>query len=100
PGEKAPAAGKAEPREHARAKEAGKPEGGVARFTPEALAEAGIQVQPVGYTTARSSLQVTGAVEPNLAGLVKVTPRVAGKITSLRADIGDNVRAGQVLATM
>src|SRR5205085_10908159 len=66
----------------------------------EALAEAGIQVQPVSYTSVCSQLPLTGAVEPNLAGLVKVTPRVAGMITSLRADVGDNVRAGQVLATM
>ena len=41
-----------------------------------------------------------GAVEPNLAGVVKVTPRVAGKLTYLQASIGDTVRGGQVLATM
>lgn len=73
---------------------------GVVKFTPSALAKAGIRVQPVSDTGVRAYLQVTGAVEPNLAGVVKVTPRVAGKITSLRATVGDPVRAGQVLATM
>lgn len=87
-------------KEHAQEKSGDKPQGGGAKFTPEALAEAGIQIQRVGYTSVRSQLQVTGAVEPNLTGLVKVTPRVAGKILSLQVSIGDNVRAGQVLATM
>jgi RND family efflux transporter MFP subunit len=73
---------------------------GVVSFTPEALAKAGVKVQPVAVTAVHSQLQVTGTVEPNIAGLVKVTPRVAGKITALRANIGDRVRAGQVLATM
>lgn len=79
---------------------AGHGEEGVVRFTPEALAKARIEVQPVVSTSVQSHLQVTGTIEPNIAGLVKVTPRVAGKITSLRATIGDLVRAGQVLATM
>jgi cobalt-zinc-cadmium efflux system membrane fusion protein len=75
-------------------------EEGIIRFTPEALAKAGVEVRPVAYTSVRSRLQVTGTVEPNVAGLVNVTPRVAGKITSLRANIGDRVGAGQTLATM
>jgi cobalt-zinc-cadmium efflux system membrane fusion protein len=75
-------------------------EEGVANFTPTALAKAGIEVRTVAETAVRAHLSVTGTVEPNLRGVVKVTPRVAGKITSLRATIGDPVRAGQVLATM
>lgn len=73
---------------------------GIIKFTPEALARADLRIQPVATTTVRSYLQVTGAVEPNIAGVVKVTPRVAGKITSLQASMGDTVLAGQVLATM
>jgi RND family efflux transporter MFP subunit len=75
-------------------------EKGVIKFTPEALARAGLHVQPVAVTTVRSFLPATGTVQPNLAGMVKVTPRVAGKITSLQANIGNTFRAGQVLATM
>jgi cobalt-zinc-cadmium efflux system membrane fusion protein len=73
---------------------------GVIRFSPEALAKASIRVEPVQAGAIRAHLPVTGVVEPNIGGLVKVTPRVAGKIASLRATIGDRVRAGQVLATM
>jgi membrane fusion protein, heavy metal efflux system len=69
-------------------------------FTPGAMAAAGVRVQPVGASGVRAHFQVTGTVEPNVAGLVKVTPRVTGKITALRATIGDRVRAGQVLAGM
>ena len=75
-------------------------EKGVVRFTPEALSRAGLRVQPVAETTVHSFLRVTGTVEPSAAGLIKVTPRVAGKITSLDVSIGDTVRAGHVLATM
>jgi RND family efflux transporter MFP subunit len=86
--------------EHPGGGEHGRPEDGVIKFTPEALARADLQVQPVAETTVRSSLSVTGTVQPNLTGLVKVTPRVAGKITSLQASVGDAFHAGQVLATM
>jgi cobalt-zinc-cadmium efflux system membrane fusion protein len=75
-------------------------EEGVATFTPGALAKAGIRVETVSIAPLRTRLQVTGVVEPNLSGVVQVTPRVAGKVTSLRATIGDRVGVGQVLATM
>jgi cobalt-zinc-cadmium efflux system membrane fusion protein len=89
-----------EPEGHVGEEGHGEHEEGVVHFTPEALARAGVQVQTVAVTSLRSHLQVTGTVEANIAELVKVTPQVAGKITSLRANIGDRVRAGQVLATM
>src|SRR5262249_32669106 len=73
-----------------------KQEKGVVKFTPEALARAGLRIQRVVRTAMRSSLEVTGAVEPNSGGVVKITPRVAGKITSLRANIGDSVAGGAV----
>lgn len=72
----------------------------VARFTTAALERAGISVQTVARTPVRGHLPVTGVVEPNPQGVVHVTPRVAGKILSVQAGIGDRVRAGQVLATM
>jgi cobalt-zinc-cadmium efflux system membrane fusion protein len=87
-------AGHAEGDDHAAHEE------GVATFNPAALAKAGIEVRTVGPSVQGGHLPVTGTVEPNLQGIVKVTPRVAGKITSLRASIGDRVGAGQVLATM
>ena len=75
-------------------------EKGVVRFGPEALRRAGIQVRAVSYASLPSQLALTGTIEPNLAGVVRVTPRVAGKVIQLDANVGDPVRAGQVLAIL
>lgn len=75
-------------------------EPGVVKFTPEGLQLAGIRIETAGYRTVRSRLALTGTVEPNLTGVVKVTPRVAGKITSVRVNVGSRVGAGQALATL
>jgi cobalt-zinc-cadmium efflux system membrane fusion protein len=72
----------------------------VATFTPAALAKAGIEVRTVAPGEIPGELPVTGVVEPDLARVVKVTPRVGGKLTALLANVGDRVRAGQVLARM
>lgn len=90
------------PAEHAEAPKTEEPheEKGVVRFGPEALRRAGIEVQPVRYAALQSQLSLTGTVEPNLSGVVRVTPRVAGKVISLTANVGDTVRAGQALATL
>jgi RND family efflux transporter MFP subunit len=73
---------------------------GVVRFEGQGLKLANLRIEPVGYGTASSRLEVTGTVEPNLGGVVKVTPRVAGKITSIRVNVGDTVGPGQTLATL
>lgn len=73
---------------------------GVVRFEGQGLKLANRSIEPVGYRTASSRLEVTGTVEPNLGGVVKVTPRVAGKITSIRVNVGDTVGPGQKLATL
>jgi cobalt-zinc-cadmium efflux system membrane fusion protein len=70
------------------------------KFSEEALDAAKLQVEPVSYRFLKSHLALTGTVEPNQGGVVKITPRVGGKITSIRANVGDNARAGQVLATL
>lgn len=75
-------------------------EEGVVKFEPEGLKLANLRVETVGYRSLPSGLTLTGTVEPNLGGVVKVTPRVAGKITSVSVNVGDNVRAGQALATL
>src|SRR5215208_4640280 len=49
---------------------------GDATFTPAALTKAGIEVQTVRETARSAHLPVTGTVEPNLQGMVKITARV------------------------
>jgi len=80
--------------------EAGHEEEGVVTFDEESLKLAKLQVEPVNLRSLQSRLALTGTVEPNLGGVVKVTPRVAGKITAVTVNVGDNVRTGQPLAQL
>ena len=47
-----------------------------------------------------SSVLATGAVKPQIGAQVRVGARVSGKVERLRANIGDSVRAGQVIAEL
>lgn len=80
--------------------EEAKAEEGVIQFDEESLKLAELKVTPVTPRSLQAGLVVTGMVEPNLGGVVKVTPRVTGKITSVLVNLGDNVRQGQALATL
>lgn len=75
-------------------------EKGVIKFEEESLKLAGLKVESVALQALQGRLAVTGTVEPNLGGVVKVTPRVAGKVTTVLVNVGDNVRQGQALATL
>jgi cobalt-zinc-cadmium efflux system membrane fusion protein len=75
-------------------------ETGVIKFDEDSLRLAGLKVAPVEPHALPTSLAVTGAVDPNQAGVVRVTPRVGGKLVSLQVNVGDAVRAGQTLATL
>lgn len=75
-------------------------EEGVVRFDAGALRLAKIVVEPVTYRAVAAPLALTGTVEPNPSGLVKVTPRVAGRITGVNASVGDNVGQGETLALL
>ena len=88
-----------EPTQEAKS-EAPAEEPGIIRFSEESLKLAGLQVAPAAVSTLQGHLAVTGAVEPDLSGVVKITPRVAGKVTTVLANVGDEVRAGQSLGTL
>jgi multidrug efflux pump subunit AcrA (membrane-fusion protein) len=47
-----------------------------------------------------SSVVATGAVKPQVGAQVRVGARVSGKVEKLRANIGDSVRSGQVIAEL
>lgn len=95
----APEQSVAESAEKAPAAEA-EAEKGVIQFDEESLKLAELKVAPVTPRSLQAGLAVTGMVEPNLGGVVKITPRVAGKITSVLVNQGDNVQRGQALATL
>ncbi len=75
-------------------------ETGNIKFDEDSLRLAGLKIAPIEPQALPTSLSVTGAVEPNQAGVVRVTPRVGGKVVSIQVNVGDTVRAGQPLAML
>jgi cobalt-zinc-cadmium efflux system membrane fusion protein len=66
-----------------------------------AVAEAsGIRVAPVGAGRIVRELEVQGLLAPVDGSAGAATARFPGQVRSLRAQVGDRVRAGQVLATV
>lgn len=70
----------------------------VVTLTPEATQRAGIVLAQVTEGRADAALRLPGVVEPNAYKQVVVTPLVAGRVTRVLAELGQNVRAGQALA--
>ena len=62
--------------------------------------KSGIQVQPAGPGVIADEHEVQGLLTPIEGRVAQVTARFPGPIRSLRANVGDRVRAGQTLATI
>ncbi len=74
------------------------PAEGVIHLEPETLRLASLKIEPASIGLLSSRLEVTGVVESDPSGVVKITPTVAGKVESVRVNLGDSVSAGAVLA--
>ncbi|MBC8134691.1 MAG: efflux RND transporter periplasmic adaptor subunit [Fibrella sp.] len=70
------------------------------RLTEAQSKTIGIQTVPVSGGRFDTGVSVTGTVAPDPARQVTLSSRVAGRLTSVVANIGDRVRAGQALATI
>jgi RND family efflux transporter MFP subunit len=70
------------------------------QVTPDALELAEIKLVSANQRSVAEKLPVSGSIEPGGDRMVKVTPRVAGKVVTVSAVAGDAVRAGQTLATL
>jgi cobalt-zinc-cadmium efflux system membrane fusion protein len=79
--------------------EAGKEEKGL-KLTSEEQERAGIKIEEAGPKTFADVVNVTATIRPNQDRIAKIAPRVEGRIVSVSANLGDNVRAGQALAVM
>lgn len=79
--------------------EAGKEEKGL-KLTPEEQERAGIKIEEAGPKTFADVVNVTAIIRPNQDRIAKIAPRVEGRIVSVSANLGDNVRSGQALAVM
>ena len=68
---------------------------------PAAVAEkTGIRTQPAGPGVIADEHEVQGLLTPVEGRVAQVTARFPGPIRSARVNVGDRVRAGQVLATI
>ena len=60
----------------------------------------GVVVATVQKQRLGGTISVTGKVEANADRIAHVSPRISGKIVSVKASLGDSVSAGQALATL
>jgi RND family efflux transporter MFP subunit len=69
-------------------------------LTPEMAARAGIKTVEAVAGTMTGRLRIPGVVTPNRYKQVAVTSLVSGRLTQVRAELGQRVERGQVLATL
>lgn len=69
-------------------------------MTDEQVKAAGITMEAAGRATIRTTLQLPGQIGFNEDRTAHIVPRVAGVVDSVRADLGQSVRRGQVLAVI
>lgn len=75
-------------------------EEGVAQLTPEAAARAKIRVAPAVQRDVPFVLNTTARVDYDERRLAHVSPRIAGRVALVEAELGDDVKAGELLATL
>jgi cobalt-zinc-cadmium efflux system membrane fusion protein len=69
-------------------------------LTPDMIQRAGIRIITAHKGTATSNLHVPGVVQPNAYKNVDVTSLVSGRVTQVRAELGQRVMQNDVLATV
>lgn len=69
-------------------------------ISPEMIERAGIKTAPIATRRLEASLRTTATVQPNAYRETPIMPLVEGRVTSVKVQLGDRVREGQVLATI
>lgn len=80
--------------------EAGHGEAGSLKLTAEEIETAGIKVEELAAQEISEQLTVTATIRPNQDRITHVAPRVPGRIVKVHVNLGDRVKAGQVLAVL
>jgi cobalt-zinc-cadmium efflux system membrane fusion protein len=86
--------------EHAEEKEAAHADDGVIHFTPSQITVAGITVATAGPKHLDTFIRMPGQIALNEDRTAHVTPRAAGSVRDVSADLGQQVRKDQVLASI
>ena len=75
-------------------------EKGGLKLSEEEAKRAGLRVEALALQAVADTLTVTATVRPNQDRVARIAPRVEGRITGVSVNLGDQVRAGQALATL
>jgi len=73
---------------------------GRAELSPEQIAGAGIVVETAGPAQIKTTLELPGEITLNRDKVAHVVPRLAGVVSSVRKNLGDPVRKGEVIAVI
>ena len=73
---------------------------GLLKLSPEEIQRAGIVSEALEAAEVRDELVVTATVKPNQDAVVRVAPRVPGRMVQSSASLGEIVKAGHVLAIL
>jgi cobalt-zinc-cadmium efflux system membrane fusion protein len=73
---------------------------GAIKLTDEEIKTAGVRVEAVQEQELSDQLVVTATIQANQDRLARLAPRVPGRIATVRAQLGDRVAQGQVLAML
>src|SRR5258706_7307800 len=73
---------------------------GWARLHPTDSVTAGLITAPVTRGDLTESVTATGSVTAQTGAMVKIGSQITGRIKRLNADVGSNVKAGQVIAEL
>lgn len=89
-----------EPAEHAEEKETAHADDGVIHFTPNQITVAAITLAAAGPKHLDTFIRMPGQIALNEDRTAHVTPRAAGSVRDVSADLGQQVRKDQVLASI
>ena len=77
-----------------------KVERGVLHLTAEEIQRGGIEVQPIVRGEFHTSRDFPGTVVPNSHAVADITALVRGRVADVYADLGQEVKSGQLLAML
>ena len=72
----------------------------IVKLSADEMREFGIVVDEAGSATLTGSVDLPGEIQANDNTLAHIVPRFPGIVTDVRAQVGDRVEAGQVLAVI
>ncbi|MCC6999538.1 MAG: efflux RND transporter periplasmic adaptor subunit [Deltaproteobacteria bacterium] len=73
-------------------------EPGVVQLTPEQVTNANIGTAGVERRSQAGLIEATAQIEPAADGIARIGARLEGRVTTLKAGVGDNVIAGKLIA--